>query len=614
MVMTLDRVPPVDPGEEEAPRTARGYTELLLLAVLVIAVVICVDGARDVDTSAATDLGLIGLLPGAYWAGLGVISCVFAVNLARAATPDWLFGATVVALITPVFGLSAFASDLPRGSTAFRHAGIVDSLSRMGQTDATIDAYFNWPGFFMLGSLFSEATGVSSPIVLTHWAPLYTNLLILPPLLLLMRCCTTHRPTQWVAVWLFFLVQWVGQDYFAPQTYAYLLYLVIIAALLAWFEAQVMGPRGKQSLAGRLRHRLSSWSVQDVALLPIPPGKRVGALFLVIVVLGLVTIPSHQLTPFALLISLSLLGLVHGRTPTVLAVILAVGLAAWLAFMSSGYLAGHLAPMLSEFGDLGVAAEENVSERVNGSPDHILVVRARVALTLGVILFAGVGLWRRWRLGHRDLVPVLMIGGAFALLPMQPYGGEMLLRCYFFALPFLALLAGFWIYPEASRRLAVQKAVAVLALTAILLPALFLTRYGNARIEQFTSAELAAVERTYELADPGAQLFAVASNVPWRFTEYEQHSTHIIMYSWQETPSVTDVATHIQNYAAETPAGGFVIIGESQLAYLEMFGVMPLDAVDQVLTELVTVHGWQQVYRDGTAAVFASPSGAIDAT
>lgn len=42
---------------------------------------------------------------------------------------------------------------------------------------------------------------------------------------------------KWTGIWFFALCGWVGQDYFSPQGFTYLLYLMFVATLLVWFRA-----------------------------------------------------------------------------------------------------------------------------------------------------------------------------------------------------------------------------------------------------------------------------------------------------------------------------------------------------------------------------------------
>ena len=46
------------------------------------------------------------------------------------------------------------------------------------------------------------------------------------------RGLTRNTRLVWLALWVFFIITWVGQDYFAPQAMAYALYLACIGLLV----------------------------------------------------------------------------------------------------------------------------------------------------------------------------------------------------------------------------------------------------------------------------------------------------------------------------------------------------------------------------------------------
>jgi len=105
-----------------------------------------------------------------------------------------------------------------------------------GTVDPNIDAYFNWPVFFIWAALLSQVAGLASPLVLANWTPVVLNAMYLVPLLLIFRAGTSNHRVVWVAMWFFFVSNWIGQDYFSPQGLNFFLYLAVLAVLLTWFK------------------------------------------------------------------------------------------------------------------------------------------------------------------------------------------------------------------------------------------------------------------------------------------------------------------------------------------------------------------------------------------
>ena len=94
----------------------------------------------------------------------------------------------------------------------------------------------------------TRAAGIHSLLGLMRIWPVAIDLACLPPLFLLMRRLYVSWRARWLAAFFFSVGNWVGQDYFSPQSFNYLLYLVFVAILVNWFT----GPTRRLS-AGRLR-------------------------------------------------------------------------------------------------------------------------------------------------------------------------------------------------------------------------------------------------------------------------------------------------------------------------------------------------------------------------
>src|SRR5204863_379717 len=74
----------------------------------------------------------------------------------------------------------------------------------------------------------TDLTGIAS------WAPVFFNLLDLAAAVFVFSALTRDRRVIWLGSWLFLIANWVGQDYFSPQAFAFFLYLVVIGCTLRW--------------------------------------------------------------------------------------------------------------------------------------------------------------------------------------------------------------------------------------------------------------------------------------------------------------------------------------------------------------------------------------------
>ncbi|MBA2631069.1 MAG: hypothetical protein H0U84_08635 [Thermoleophilaceae bacterium] len=489
------------------------------------ALVVWVLALRDVDIRQVNDLGLASVLPVSVYLAVVLVTISFCLTLVRGAPRTWLVLLHLIALVVMLYGASSAIAQIPTFNISWRHAGITDYILRTGQVEPQIDAYFNWPGFFFLTAIVTDLAGLENALGLVKWAPVFFNLLYLPPLVMIARSAAADERLVWAAVWVFFLTNWVGQDYLAPQALSYFMYLALVAVLLTWFRrsapAVVRRPRW---MAERLEG-LRAWAHEhDDEPSAAPRPAQLVALLLACVAIIAVTAGSHQLTPFAMLAGVGALVLLGRCSARGLPTIAAVLILAWISYMTLAYLAGHIEELRGQVGELRGAVGSNVSGRVAGSPDHTLVVSIRIGMTGLLWLAAGVGIFRALRRGRHASLAALAVA-PFVLIGLNAYGGEVLLRIYLFALPFVAFFVATLLPLQARPR---QAATALLALSAVLLAGFVFTRYGNERLALFTPGDVQTVEQLYRIAEPGAVLVAPSPNLPWQSEGYARYKYHTL--------------------------------------------------------------------------------------
>ncbi len=190
-----------------------------------------------VDVSAMNDLGLVSVLPSSSIIALAGVTLGFCLVLS--ALDEMHPVVLLLYLFTLIFMLyatPALVEQAPRFDVTYWLAGHTEYVLRNGGVDPYLDAYFNWPGFFVLTGLLTKITGVSSVLTFAAWASFVYNLLYLVPMYLIFSSATHDRRTIWLALWFFYITDWVWQDYFDPQGLNFFFYLVIIAILLQGFK------------------------------------------------------------------------------------------------------------------------------------------------------------------------------------------------------------------------------------------------------------------------------------------------------------------------------------------------------------------------------------------
>lgn len=513
-------------------------------------------GLGRVDLAAMTDVGLVSVLPPLLLAGIVLVTLSFSIVVTLRPGTTWLVFLHVVALIVMLFAVTALVEPEPRFSVAWRHAGIIENLTRTGVIDPAIDAYFSWPGFFALGALFTQVLGLSSALDLAPWAPLVFNLLYLPAILLILRAGTGNVRLIWVGTWLFFVGNWIGQDYFSPQGLDYFLYLLVIGILLTWFRS---APAGTSWLA--------RWfQPVDEPSPPVLTAFQRAAMVGIVVLLFATTVYSHQLTPFALLGLAIALVVTRRISTTGLPTVLAVLLGTWLSYMTVSYLSGHISSLLSRVGNVDTTVAANLVERVRGSDQHLIVIIVRLANTAAIFGLAGIGALHRLVSGRRDITWPLLAVTPFGLLLLQDYGGEMLLRVYMFSLPFVAFLAASALVEWRGVADRLRRAVPIALVATLLVAAFLVSRYGNERGDYITTDEATGMQQLYRIAPADSTLVGVAGNIVWKFTDYELYHYRIV------TPGVTnfDLPGILEVLGENSDRAGFLILSRTQRALLEM--------------------------------------------
>jgi hypothetical protein len=562
--VVLDPVPaPV--GAERLPEPERRPSSDVVAPVLTAgAVGLCIVAlvlARRADLHQMGGFGLVSVLPPVFFCALSALSVTFCLNLRRRDMRTIVLIVHIATLIFMLYGIAPFLEGIPRTQSTWKLAGVAEYVMSHGSVDPDIDAFFNWPGFFILTAQFTRLAGLSNPIAYAAWAPVFFNALFVVPVFVLIRTATSDRRLPWLGVWLFCLANWIGQDYLAPQSLNYALFLVIIVILLKWFS-----PRSRSDGAGaaewgwvsRLKHYVLPGATAPAAG---TAWQRVG-LMGIVVTLYSATVPSHQLTPWLALIVITALvaaGRVTARGLPVLMLLLAT---TWLSYMAVRFLNGHFAQVIAPVGSVNENVSANLTDRFAGSSAHLTVAYVRAGMSALVLALAVAGGIRRFRAGRADFTFVLLAAVPFFLLPLQTYGGELLMRSYLFALPATVFFAAAAFVDPAGERLSRLATVGVAVVSIILSSAWLVSRYGDERMHYFTPAERTAVSRLYEMAPHGTQLVSLNVSLPWRDKFYDAYK----YVSLQQKLGIVHEPDLIRYLKDETEQNAYLIVTRSQLA------------------------------------------------
>ncbi|MCS0602040.1 lipopolysaccharide biosynthesis protein [Streptomyces sp. LP11] len=597
---------PRPPGRWLAPsRSGVALACLLAAALLLYWVPALRLGEADLDRMGG--LGLVSVLPVPTLVGAALLVTVFAALLRRRREHRALLLVTMLATVVSLHALPAVIETVPRFPTAWQHLGFLDYIDRTGSAVPDLDARWSWPGFFAVAAFAGRACGVTDFTEVIRWWPTAIQLAYLAPVLLLTRSLRASWRAKWTGVWIFALSGWVGQDYFSPQGFTYLLYLAFAAILLVWFRP----PR-------------VLWGARRPGEAEVLPADRRQRVVLLLVLMGLyaASVPAHQLTPFVMLGVLAALVLCGRCELRGLPLLFAVLVAVWLGFMAEPYWSGHFDDLFGGVGGIGGNVSSSVSGRIQGgSPTHKLVLYTRVLLAGSVLGLACWGWWRRRRAGYRERSLLILAFVPFLGFGMQSYGGEMALRVFMFAVPGAALLGGLALFPRtharaAGRRLTAAPVAALLA-GLLLMGGFLVARWGNEPFERVRPGEVAAMDWVYAHDRPTVRLLWLSDDtvndvtpaLPWGGRDMER-----VGYVPTLAPPDPALVSGLVKALRDAGPNAYLMVNRSQETYLRLDAGYPADWGPRLLANLDRRRELTKAYANADVAVYAlreRPAGAV---
>jgi hypothetical protein len=237
-------------------------------------------------------------------------------------------------------------------------------------------------------------------------------------------------------------------------------------------------------------------------------------------------------------------------------------------------------------------------------------------MTLLVLALAGLGILRRWRAGDRDFRPVLLMGFPLLMIPVQSYGGEMVMRATLFALPFAAYYAAVPFLRTGRRREwrgtgagpGQRVSAAVLVLAAVAGVGVVTARYGNATFDTFTDDELTGVRELYRLAPAGATLVTSAHPTPWKYRDYLTYQYLVLTEQCPPTVNSDECYQVVVDHSNDQSAGGLVMLTRSADEALRVQGEPRSWSVAGVRSAMVHDPQVVLVYENPDVQIYRVPS------
>lgn len=591
------------PGIAKEPEMA---VFAVTIAVLAAAMLLWRAALPTIDPNRMTDLGLVSILPPAFYLSLVLLSTGFAWQVAYSRVSGAVPYLYLVSLILILHATPPLVYGTLRYSWAWKHLGIVDYIQRHGTVDPSasfLAAYHNWPGLFVVTAWIADLLGARAIDLASavQFTPAVLNTALLAALVWLLRLFTDDKRLLVTASWIFIVANWIGQDYFSPQGVSFLLYVVLLGLFL--------GPlRRSGSTSAVRRPRLFNTLgpiASPAALKRRRFGRLSGALsaFFAMAII-LVIIVTHQLTPLLVILSAGALVALGWIAPSYLVFTL-VAETVWLLWGAAPFVYLQLHSEIAAVGDLSEATSKLASAALV-STDRAWVVWAGRMLSAMIVLAGLYGGLRRLLWGYWDLTAVALLLSPAPLLAVA-YGGESVFRVYLFSLPFLAFFAAavFFPSPHCGRPAFVFPVISAACLLSSV--GLLIANDGKDREYRFTRDEVAASEWLYSTAPAGSLLIEGARSYPSQFLNYENFSYLPISEESAGTKAriVNDPEGVLSRWMSNPRwADAYLILTRSQRAYLEAGGYMQPGDFDRIEHELLSSPRFVVVHVSPNVRVF----------
>jgi len=381
-------------------------------------------------------------------------------------------------------------------------SSFVDSILSHGFIKPETLWYHNWPGSWIFYAIIYLILGLNFPsheLILIY--PFLFQFAIMLPLYSLLRNIIEEPNSRWIAMWLIYLANWIGQDNILAQSFAYLLFLMIILSLTILRKYEF---------------------------------KRTSQSFLTILLFATLVI-SHLLTSivtYFIFLVLYIMKKLRRHTLVTISVIII----AWTIYGSYYQFNLHFPAFLEKAFKIDIIFEKMIFKRITEtSAPHsaVNIIRSFTALLFVIISLLGflkeVTARKKWPINKNDMFVIWMLEGIFITLVLvgPSYGFETPQRIYIFSLIPIGFFGKKLLNSKATR-------IVMLIFLIIALPLHVISHYGNQIIDYASPGYLAGSFFFSEKSHGGSVLASYGSIIPFSFSFYERHDYFLLDNLYEE--------------------------------------------------------------------------------
>lgn len=566
--------------------------------------VLALSQARMADVD---DFGLLSAMHPAFYAALAICIGGFVWEVSRRSPRAWVAVGHTALLLTIMHATVPLLVAEPEYAWTYKHLGVIDLIASGRPMDNAYDVYQQWPAFFALVAQLTETAGVSA-LRIASWAPIFFGLANLLPVYAIFRTLSADRRVPYIAAFVFSAINWVAQDYLAPQAFAYTLSLGALLVLLRWLRRD---PAPTKERGPRFLRRLWDWAQTGMGPLPYTSSRAKTLSLVTLYVVYAAIVVSHQLSPY--LIAISATALVAFRLVQTVQILPIFGVIAVLQLIPRYRLVESWG--LFDGFNLFANAQPLAPTQGEVSAGRTFSVLAIQVLALSIWLTATlVVIANRKRLGPLA-VPAALAAGPFAILLGNSYGGEAVFRIFLFSSPWCAYLITVGLLRLRMRRgLGIGLAVPVLVLATLVA---IQGEHGQLKVNAFTTAEVRAAQYLYANVPDGAAIVMAGANYPdrigARYTDVlgAVGTTDTLLPTGDSEGAVvlgeamdeTDLDA-INSYFDQYSMPAFLVLSKSQANAAAYFGYYKPDRLDRLRALLDASPKWHLWYGNDDTRIF----------
>ncbi len=526
---------------------------------------------------AGVDASLYGLL----FTGSGpmlaiaivVTALAFGLAIRSGQLPAAVFALGTAIVVSRV--TTTVATELPLYDWTYKHIAVVDYILTHDLIPPNgTDIYTQWPAFFVTFAWFCDVTGVN-PVVIAHISAPVVHVLIALTVFSAARVAKLSRRVALTAAFVVEIVNWVGQDYFSPQAWTLVLAFGLLVLLMTSRESRAAGV---------------------LAIIPFAA-----------------MVPSHQLSPFWVLLTTGMLVMTKRAKPWWAAMAMAI--------IAGGYLLLNLQAVLP-YGLLsGGSPVQNASSNfgdVDSSPAKWFASAVCRSLSVVVVVSALGAAWWLRRRGRPVLTLSVLAFAPFLLLLGQSYGGEAIFRVYLYGLLGCGLLiAPVLVWAIDRPRAGGISRPAIAATTWLAATALMGLQAYTALWPMIvqTREQIDVMGLITKVAEPGVRIMMVhPGGMPARVGEPYAALTlrdpdfdnplSFNLYGEKATFPTEEQLGALEWALDQRPYDTYVVFSQQSRNAIGYYNEYRPEAVSEFQDYLSTATGWTLVYRNGETVVF----------